>query len=184
MSRRGRQIPLRRRIFFGCEGESEQGYGALLQRIANDQPTPKIHLDVHVVKGGDPLAIVENAVQKEREHANRHGNFSVRAIFLDHDKIGRAPQRDNQIPALTGSKFVLVWQRPCFEAFILRHLPGCQSLRPGTTALAQAAIQQHWPGYRKPMSQLELARRIGLDEIREAAKVESDLARFLQLIAF
>lgn len=184
MKRGVRPISPRRRIFFGCEGESEQGYGALLQRIANDQPTQNIHLDVQVVKGGDPLAIVEAAVQKEREQASRHGNFSVRAIFLDRDKFGQSTERDNQIPALSGARFLLIWQRPCFEATILRHLPGCQALRPQTTALAVAAIQQHWPEYRKPMSQLALATRIGIDEIRAAAKVEPDLAIFLKVISF
>lgn len=184
MKRGLRSLPPRRRIFFGCEGEGEQGYGALLQRIANDQPTPTIYLDVQVVKGGDPLAIVETAVQKEREQATRHGNFSVRAIFLDADRLGQSTARDDHIPALIGARFMLIWQRPCFEAFVLRHLPGCQALRPSVTALAQTALRQNWPEYRKPMTQLELAKRIGVDQIRAAATVEPDLAVFLQLIGF
>jgi hypothetical protein len=36
MSRRRATIPPRQRIFLGCEGESEQGYGALLSRLAEE----------------------------------------------------------------------------------------------------------------------------------------------------
>jgi hypothetical protein len=184
--RRGiRTIAPRSRVFFGCEGEGEQGYGALLQRIANDHRSPNVYLDLQVVKGGDPLAIVEAAVQKEQEQARKHGSFAVRVIFLDRDKVGGAQIRDAKIPArVAAASFHLVWQRPCFEALLLRHLPNCQALRPPTTALSQVAIQQQWPQYRKPMSQLQLAARIGANEIRSAATVEPDLATFLTLIGF
>jgi hypothetical protein len=184
--RRGiRTIPIRKRIFFGCEGESEQSYGALLQRIANDQQTPGVFLDVHVLKGGDPLAIVEAAIQKEREQTRKHGNFALRALLLDQDKLGQLRARDDQIPARVASaQFILVWQRPCFEAMLLHHLPGCQALRPATTALANAAIQQHWPGFHKPMSGQLLATRIGMAEVRLAASVEPELQLFLTLAGF
>jgi len=55
MRRRHATIPLRRRIFLGCEGESEQGYGALLSRIAEEHG---LHLAPQILLlrpgGGDP----------------------------------------------------------------------------------------------------------------------------------
>jgi hypothetical protein len=36
-------IPQRKRIFLGCEGESEQSYGALLARIVGQQKTDFFH---------------------------------------------------------------------------------------------------------------------------------------------
>jgi hypothetical protein len=38
-----RTIERRARIFLGCEGESEQGYGAFLQRLA-DAKNIKVHV--------------------------------------------------------------------------------------------------------------------------------------------
>ena len=74
MTRRLR-IPRRKRFFVGCEGESEQGYAALLQGFANETGLA-IHIDAKVMpKAGDPLALVERAAaamaQGERG-VNRH----------------------------------------------------------------------------------------------------------------
>ena len=56
------RVPRRKRFFIGCEGESEQGYAALLQRFADE-----VALIVHIVakvmtKAGDPLAMAQRAV--------------------------------------------------------------------------------------------------------------------------
>jgi hypothetical protein len=64
-ARRAR-IPPRRRFFLGCEGESEQSYGALLQIVADESLQLRIHLDLQLLGGGDPLAIVEAAVEEAR----------------------------------------------------------------------------------------------------------------------
>ena len=53
----------RRRFFVACEGESEGGYAALLQHLA-DESGLAIHLDIRTCHGGDPLAIVEAAVRE------------------------------------------------------------------------------------------------------------------------
>jgi hypothetical protein len=157
----------------------------LLQRIANDQQRPHIFLDLQVLRGGDPLAVVEAARQKEREQSSKHGEFAFRAIFLDRDRLGQSPARDDQIPAITAAgDFLLIWQRPCFEGFLLRHLPGCEAHQPATSALANAAIRRQWPDYRKPMPQRRLATRIQYDDIRAVAAVEPDLHAFLTAICF
>ncbi len=67
MRRRRATIPVRTRIFLGCEGESEQGYGALLTRLAEGAG---LHLAIHSVLlrpgGGDPLDLVTLAVELSR----------------------------------------------------------------------------------------------------------------------
>jgi len=62
MRRRRLFIPQRRRIFLGCEGESERGYGALIGRLLESQRRD-VHLQVVLLKpgGGDPLALIEQA---------------------------------------------------------------------------------------------------------------------------
>ena len=88
------------RFFLGCEGESEQSYGALLQIIANESLELRIHLDLQLLGGADPLAIVEAAVEKARERSRNRGRFVRCAVLLDSDRHGHAPGRDNRIAPL------------------------------------------------------------------------------------
>jgi hypothetical protein len=184
--RRGRaRIPPRIRVFFGCEGESEQGYGALLQHLADAVRKPHVTLDLQVIGGGDPLAIVEEASRRAKKQAHKHGEFAVRAVLLDRDKLGQTPGRDAQIPALAAANgLLLIRAEPCFEGLLLRHLRGCQALRPATSADALAALLRQWPEYAKPMSRARLITRIGHNEIRAAATVEPELYSFLRAIKF
>jgi hypothetical protein len=183
--RRGRGIPRRVRIFFGCEGESEQGYGALLQHLADEARDPHVALDLQVIGGGDPFAIVEEACRRAKKQAHKYGEFAVRAVLLDRDKLGQTPARDAQIPTLAAAnKLLLIWAEPCFEGLLLRHIPGCQTLRPTTSGAARAALLRQWPAYTKPMGSARLITRIGNSEIRAAAAVEPELNTFLRSIQF
>ena len=186
MRRRHATIPPRRRIFLGYEGESEQGYGALLSRIAEEHG---LHLAPQVVLlrpgGGDPLALVQLAVAKIREDERKRGEFAIKAVLLDQDKLGQAPERDQLLYAEAAqSDLQLIWQGPSHEALLLRHLPGCQNLRPATTQLAEQELLRHWPEYRKPMAAVRLASRIGIDQVRAACASEPSLNDLLRRCGF
>jgi NADPH:quinone reductase-like Zn-dependent oxidoreductase len=85
----------------------------LLQRVADEQLNLHLVIDRQFLHGGDPLAIVEGACQKAQERARNHGGFYARAVLLDADKLGQAPDRDSRIQALADAEgFLLVWQRP------------------------------------------------------------------------
>jgi hypothetical protein len=43
----------------------------------------------------------------------------------------------------------LIWQEPCHEAVLLRHVAGCDQLRPQTSAAAIAELRKCWPDYQK-----------------------------------
>jgi hypothetical protein len=186
MSRGRPRIRPRRRIFFGCEGESEQGYGALLQDLANKRQNPLIALDLQVLGGGDPLAIVETACQRAQTQSSNHGEFAVRAVLLDADRRTILPAERNAriAPLAAANGLLLIWAAPCYEAFLLRHLPGCQALRPMTSADALCDLRQRWPAYSKPMPRTRLALRVGDAEIQAAAAVEPALDEFLRAINF
>lgn len=174
------QRPLRQRSFVGCEGESEQGYVALLQRLA-DEIGLALHLDAVVLGGGDPCAIVEQSVLRIRQRERQHGSpYAHRAILLDADRRGQVPERDARTLRLAASaRLLLVWQDPCHEALLLRHLPDCTQLRPPLTPVAEQQLMQRWPDYRKPMPAVRLGERIDLDALRRVQPVEADLAAFL-----
>lgn len=185
IGRRRAARPQRARIFAGCEGESEQGYFALLQRLA-DAAGLALHLDTVVLQpgGGDPLAIVELAVRRMTQRERQSGApYTHRAILLDADKRGQKPQRDVRAAVIAaGAGITLIWQEPCHEAVLLRHLPNCAQLRPPLTPVACQQLVQRWPDYRKPMPAARLAQRIDAASLPQIRAVEGALAGFLVAI--
>ena len=92
MPRARGHILQRRRFLVACEGDSEFGYAALLQRLADDSGLA-IHLDPRRCHGGDPLAIVEAAVSELHFRSTRRGAYAGQAIFLDADRRDDVPER-------------------------------------------------------------------------------------------
>jgi hypothetical protein len=185
-------IPQRRRVFLGCEGESEQGYGALLsrlleQRCIEENRPPDIHLDPVLLRpgGGDPLALVELALRLIAEGGSKRGAYAIQAVLLDADKLGQAPERDRQMREVAATANLrLIWQRPCHEALLLRHLENCHDQRPPTAKEAIQRLTRHWPNYVKGLSAIKLAQRIDASAVRQAALVEPELHEFLDEIGF
>lgn len=184
--RRPRIIQQRRRIFLGCEGESEQSYGVLLARLV-EMHHRRVHIDAVVLQpgGGDPLAIVERAVEAMRRRAASNGAYAAQALLLDRDKLGLAPERDARIEGLAlRHGFLLIWQEPCHEALLLRHLPGCGTLRPGSTERAAAELRARWPGYRKGLPAVQLGIRLTEAAVLQAASEDAALTALLGAIEF
>lgn len=184
MSRRRHFRPQRVPIFVGCEGESERGYIAFLGRLA-EQAGLAVHLDPLVLQpgGGDPLAIVQLAVKRLSQGRRKQTVFAAKFVMLDRDKWGQAPARDAQIAGVAArAGLSLIWQDPCHEAVLLRHLEACAAQRPRTTALAEAALWQRWQDYAKPMDGAGLARRLDHAAVRRAIAVEPELGLMIEVI--
>lgn len=185
MSRRRPFIPQRKPIFVGCEGESERSYIALLGRLA-EQNGLAVHLDPIVLQpgGGDSLALIERAAQRLAEKKRKRGSpYNANFVLLDRDRHGQNQARDARLLVVAAdSDLRLIWQRPCHEALLLRHLEDCATLRPPSTALALDQLSQSWPEYRKASDSGLLARRLDLPAIARAAEVEPELASLLTTI--
>lgn len=175
-----RVIERRARVFLGCEGESEQGYGALLQRLV-DANGAKIHVvPVNLQPAGNPLELAKKAERKLAEEIRRGGPFAAQAVMLDTDRLPDLPDGGHEAKAiLTRCGMIAIWQRPDFEGFLLRHFAGHAYDNPprGSSMIALLAL---WAGYHKNMSAAELQRRIGLDDVLRAAGVEPHLAELLR----
>jgi len=181
MTRRAPHIPQRRRIFLGCEGQSELGYGTLLARIARELPDVHIHIDARVLQpgAGDPFALVTRAAQVIANDEERREPYAIRAVLLD---MGAVQINATAATAATRHGIQhIIWQSPDHEALLLRHLPGCQQRRPPRGA-SLAALRREWADYEKGRSAQQLATRITLDGIRQACAVEADLRVFLTAI--
>ncbi|MDB6014900.1 MAG: hypothetical protein JWL65_7150 [Gammaproteobacteria bacterium] len=180
-------IAQRRRVFLGCEGESERGYGALINRLLESRRRD-VHLDIVLLKpgGGDPLALIELAARRISEgERKREAPYIHRAVLLDADRRGQAPARDARIPAIVAAtKLRLLWQEPCHEALLLRHLDGCRDLRPPTSSHALQELRRRWPDYVKGMPAARLATKISHAQIVQMLEVEQELASFLADIGY
>ena len=174
----------RKRVFVGCEGESERGYAGFLLELAEASGLP-LHFDLQICPGGDHLAIVQKAVTTMKGRAQRHGPFWKKAIFLDsdrrHEKAARTQQADRMI---TQFGLLPVWSNPCLEALILRHFPKCEQLNPPTSDLACRELLRRWPDYKKPISRSALRAKFEVAHVQRAAGTNPDLLEFLKEIGF
>ncbi|RYF48738.1 MAG: hypothetical protein EOO38_09460 [Cytophagaceae bacterium] len=64
----------------------------------------------------------------------------------------------------------------------MRHLEGKSANRPPDTPGAIKALEKEWVDYAKPMTRVNLAKRIDRTAVLRAAAVEPDLATLLQCI--
>lgn len=171
MVRRTR-IARRKRVFIACEGESEQGYAALLQRLADDAGL-FVHIDARVIpRAGDPLALAERAAATLARISNGpKPSFVEKFLQLDIDLIGQNPDRDARMTQVAGyAGLTLIRQKICFEAFLLRHFPGHEDDRPATSVDALNRVRGVWPEYKKGSPAQELAKRLNIDDVRRAAR--------------
>jgi hypothetical protein len=184
MSRRPAYIPQRTPIFVGCEGESEAAYVAFLRGLAEAARLPvHLHVEPFPAGVGDPLARVERAVLRLRQLRRQRGDFHSRFILLDADQLELARERGERAVRLAGDNAIeLIWQRPCHEALLLRHLPQRADRRPANARDALRALQGEWDSYTKPMTRTLLSARLDLEAVYRAARVEPDLAAFLRVV--
>lgn len=180
MSPRRPGIQQRQRVFIGCEGESERGYVAYLDRLLKAKDRP-FHLDPRLLQpgSGDPLALVRKAAQ-ELKKGLEHGPYCLRVILLDSDKRQESPQRDRDALMLAAKyDFFLLWQKPCHEASLLRHIDGCATLRPSSPADALKELCKRWPAYEKGMTGNQIEAFLGDQGLLRAVEVEPEFRDFL-----
>lgn len=163
------------------------GYAAFLQDLLRSAALP-VHITTKDLGqgAGDPLARVEMAVRHLAHLRSTRIAPEDRFILLDFDQVALHRQRAESARDLASeNKITIIWQRPCFEALLLRHLPNCAARQPPSTLEARRALIKVWPDYQKPMARAALSSRIDHAAVLRAAAVEpelEDLIRNLGLI--
>lgn len=175
-------IKQRRRVFVGCEGESERSYVALLQQMMGLQPA--YQLVGEVLNGGDHLANIESAHKALKRHQMQaRGPFVEKFVLLDSDQRGKHAQRDAECERLARELGLsLIWQEPCHEALLLRHLDECTHRRPPTSDASQSQLRAEWPEYEKNFGRERLSTRIDIDALDRVRRVEPALDGLFVLI--
>ncbi len=179
--RRPPYIPQKLPIFIGCEGASEVGYARFLLGLIRDANLPvHLHIDELSPGTGDPLSRIERACMRLKLLGRNRSVPKQRFALLDFDQAERDPQRAEHARNLAAeNRIMIVWQRPCFEAMLLRHLEGKAASGPPDTPGAIQALKKEWPEYKKGMSRADLAGRIDRAAVLRAAAVEPDLKALL-----
>ncbi len=170
MTRRSMR-PRAKRVFVGCEGQSEQGYARLLQEFVNDAGVA-INIKTRVWTGaGDPLVLIQQAltlIKKDEQQPMR--KYKGRFLMFDTDRLGQSHDRDRELEKLARKNdLVLVRQNLCFESVLLRHFAGHENDDPATSSDALKRLQRVWPDYRKGMAAMDLSKRIDPGAVRRAA---------------
>jgi hypothetical protein len=188
MNKPRRAIVLQRvPVFIGCEGQSERGYAGLLMKIIRQgQLSFHLHIEDLGLGSGDPHARIQKAAKKIKHTEERRTRFAGRFVLLDKDQAEMDPQKAQSAQNLAQQKGIsIIWQDPCFEAVLLRHLPNCSTRRPATTQIAKDDLVKEWPDYNKGMPTASLEKRIDTAALARVATVEPALGallRFLKLI--
>lgn len=153
----------RTRFFVGVEGEGDSGFIAWLRGIADDAGL-RVHYDVRVLGGGDPLHMVQKAQRALRQALP---GFAGRLLLLDSDRFDADPERGAQARRLAQQCGIrLFLQQPDQEAVLLRLHAGHENDLPASPALRP--LRRVWPEYVKPTSRQILADRFTSADLHRA----------------
>ncbi len=104
-------------------------------------------------------------------------------VLIDEDRVGGKLEWKNRIVELATRHGVeIIWQSPCHEALLLRHLEGFAQHKPANSPLAIAELKKHWNGYEKGRTRAEISKMLDFNSINRAAMVETELRVFLTQI--
>lgn len=174
-------IEQRVRIFLGCEGESEQGYGRILQEFADDAGL-HVHLVIkNLQPAGDPLSLARRAVRLSGNEA-RKASLAGKAIIFDADRLDGSTERGRKALKLLGQEeFIVVLQRPDHEGLLLRHFAGHEHDDP-PSGHSMNRLKALWPEYHKNMSAADLRQQLSLESVIRVAEVAAELRLLLKAI--
>lgn len=167
-------------ILLGCEGKSELAYAALLNQFIHEADLSVQIRPLRLESSGDPLSRVQLLLSKTRTDRKQ---YPWMGILLDSDQVqgGHSASRARDARHLAEKHDInLIWQNPCHEGLLLRHMPGQDKIQPVNCIDAQRKLVAIWDKYQKPMNAKQLARRIGLEDVQRAARAEPDLRKLLK----
>ena len=177
---RRRAVPRRKPIFIGVEGRSEEAFVKFLQRCCDGEGL-HVHLSVSVAGGGDSRGVVQNAGRWLARSVTRH-QFAEMLVMLDADRVEQDRQAGRD-PLIATKEFglQLIYLQPNLEGLLLRLHDGYER-RQVAARSALHELRATWSEYRKPPTADELSRHFTLDDLRRAARHDSELQRILRVV--
>ena len=181
----GRQlIPLRKRFFLGCEGESERSYVKFLYDLAKSKDKA-VHLDAQLLREGDPLSRIEFAIKIVKKSEIEHGRYSAKFVILDHDQYGLDPRRTRRAEDISKeNEIAIVWQRPDHEGFLCRHFEHLRDRQILNKREATSTLEVAWPNYEKNQTAIQIQKILSIKHVLGAADTLPEFKRLLAAIGF
>ena len=174
---------LRRRVFVGAEGNSEQSLAKWLQMLCEREDL-HVYLDIRVCKGGDTFSVTNRAVKEFCRRKSRYGEFDAGFVLLDSDRLkqdisaGRDPRS-----LLRCLPLRLVWQKPKIEGLFLRLHPGQERKHHEAPAHdVDRLLQSKWKDYAKPASANALDRHFTIHDLQRAARYDTGLREVIEIL--
>jgi hypothetical protein len=179
-----RARPQRARIFVAFEGYSESAFCAWLHDLC-DEKCLNVHLDrPGRMTGGDPLSLVKCALE-HRDRSKKKAGVGHRSslLMIDADRLDDGSLRSREAIELADrERLILIRQRPCFEALLLRLHRGHEQAFPNQSREVTRQLQRVWPKYEKPPTRMQLASRFRLDDLERVAGTDVEVRRLLEVI--
>lgn len=175
-------IPLRKRFFIGCEGQSEQSYVKFLYDLSKAQHKA-VHLESHVLKEGDPLARLQLAIKIIKRSEALHGRYSAKFMLFDFDQYDLAPERTRLAENIGQENGIdLIWQRPDHEGLLCGHFDHLKNRHFLDKRESLAALLKAWPTYQKNQTALQIQRMLSLEHVLCAARSLPDFKKLIVAI--
>ena len=137
-------------VMLGCEGKSERAYAALLNRFIKESNLPVRIRSLSLEHASDPLSRVQLLLRKVQ---TKKKQFHWMGILLDSDQTQgeRANSRAQEARRLARARGInLIWQNPCHEGLLLKHMPGQEKSNPSVVPTRRAGSSPSGLSTRNP----------------------------------
>ena len=155
-------------------------YGQLLYDLAR-QAGCHVHLEVAglIPGAGDPMARITRARKEIAKRVGRRTKFSAQFVLMEIDQVESHGLNLASIEKAAAEQDIkIVWQTPCHEGLLLRHLAPNQTA-PVTSDATIRELKKRWPAYDKPLTRAQLAKLLDVDQVLAAAAQEPALTVLL-----
>ena len=180
---RGYQPSKKAPIFFGCEGESEQAYGKFLNILAKKMDL-KVHISTFVASpAGDAFVVIQKSIRECKIRSENRDIFKAKIVLLDSDTLPQIEnrKRDKMYKMIKENKFIVIWQNPAHEGFLLKHFDGYQNSNPSKRD-SEMMLQKVWPEYRKNIPVDKIEKVLDIEKVIRASSVNENFMNILKII--
>ena len=169
-------------VFWGCEGQSEISYAAFLNELFERASIP-VRLKAFDLGGAGSVAVkIYKATKILRSERSKGSKFKQKFVMMDIDRAESDPiEKSKADIEARNSKIGVLWQRPCFEGFLIKHFEEIRDRNPPNCKVAEAVLKTVWADYDKPETARRLTKRLQFDpHIKSLLTVESQFKRVFE----
>ena len=169
-------------VFWGCEGKSEENYAVFLNRLFDRELIPFRLNAFNLGEAGSVAAKIHAAKKKLGNEKSKGSRFKKQFLVMDVDLIKDNPtKRSEAEKEALKHKITILWQRPCFEGFLIKHFEDEKDRNPPNCREAEIILKSLWPDYDKPESVQRLTKKLQLNpHVKSLLTVDPDFKKVFE----